>query len=108
MLSCFVQATRKTVSVGGQSGMIMADEDSPAATEELQDEVAAMGLEPKPEDEIDVQPEVRSRSESAASVRRCNARWRKHFPFLGSFRTFQICQKEGQEKGSSSKKRRWY
>ncbi len=51
--------------------MIMADEDSPAATEELQDEVAAMGLEPKPEDEIDSQTEVRSCSELAASVRRC-------------------------------------
>lgn len=40
--------------------MIMADENSPAATEELQDEVAAMGLEPKPEDEIDGQTEVAS------------------------------------------------
>jgi len=91
-----------------QSGMIMADEDSPAATEELQDEVAAMGLEPKPEDEIDGQTEVRSCSELAASVRRCNIRWRKQFSSLGSFRTVQICQEEGQEKGSSSKKRRWY
>ncbi len=54
-----------------QSGMVMAGEDSPAATEELQDEVAAMGLELKPEDEIDAQTEVTSCSELAASFRRC-------------------------------------
>ena len=54
-----------------QSGMIMADGNSPAATEELQDEVAAMGLEPKPEDEIDGQTEVRSCSEITASIGRC-------------------------------------
>lgn len=51
--------------------MVMAGEDSPAATEELQDEVAAMGLELKPEDEIDAQTEVTSCSELAASFRRC-------------------------------------
>lgn len=88
--------------------MIMADEDSPVATDELQDEVAAMGLEAKPEDEIDGQTEVSSCCELAASVRRCYLRWRKQCASLGSFRTFQICQKEGQKKGSSSKKRRWY
>ncbi|DBA65863.1 TPA: hypothetical protein ACH3X2_002893 [Trebouxia sp. C0005] len=51
---------RRTFSVREQSGMIMADEDSPVATDELQDEVAAMGLEAKPEDEIDGQTEVAS------------------------------------------------
>ena len=46
----------------------MAVEDHPAATEELQDEVAAMGLEPKPEIEIDGESEV-----CALSARVCSA-----------------------------------
>lgn len=36
----------------------MPVDDHPAATEELQDEVAAMGLDPKPETEIDGESEV--------------------------------------------------
>lgn len=36
----------------------MIQEDPHAVTTELQDEVAAMGLEPKPEAEIDDQSEV--------------------------------------------------
>ena len=36
----------------------MAVDDHPAATEELQDEVAAMNLDPKPETEIDGESEV--------------------------------------------------
>ncbi len=98
---------RRQIFCGPHSGMIMADEDSPAATEELQDEVAAMGLEPKPEDEIDGQTEVSQQTwyKSAASVRRCCLRWRTQCAPLGSLRLIKICQKEGQEEGSSSKKR---